>query len=115
MKWPESINQFIKENYLGTGHQAMADKINKRFGTQYTKAQIKNFYSRHKLNSGLTGHFKKGHVPANKGKKLSPENYKKVEKTMFKKGDKPHNILPVGSVIMRSDGYLAKKIAEPNK
>ena len=34
--------------------------------------------------------------------------------TEFKKGSIPHNHLPVGSVVKKSNGYWEKKIAEPN-
>lgn len=115
--YPAEVREFIQKNYVGVGHQGMADLLNKKFGTQYTKGQMKSWYSRMKLNSGRTGRFKKGNEPANKGKKgihLSPQ-------TEFKKGHRPHNHLPVGTEIWRQDRrkkreieYLYVKIAEPN-
>lgn len=59
--------------------------------------------------------FTKGHTPANKGKKMKPEVYLKAQPTMFKKGNKPHNYMPVGSEAITKDGYVKVKIADPNK
>lgn len=112
-KYPKKVKDFIYKNYVGTGHQAMADMLNQKFGTQYTKADVKSYYSNHKLNSGLTGRFEKNHTPANKGKKgiHTPGS----EKGWFKKGSMPKNHKPVGSErIDNKDGYTSVKTAEPN-
>ena len=59
--------------------------------------------------------FKKGYVPPNKGKKMSPEVYEKVKETMFKKGNSPVNHREVGSERINVDGYIEIKVAEPNR
>lgn len=59
--------------------------------------------------------FKAGHVPSNKGKKMSPEIYTKVARTMFKKGNTPHNHREVGSERINKDGYIEVKVAEPSR
>lgn len=60
--------------------------------------------------------FKKGHVPASKGKKLSPEQYKALQNTMFQPGCRcgaaNSNYVPIGHETMRHDGYTYVKIAE---
>ena len=48
------MDSFIREHLKGTGHQAMADLLNETFGTSFTREQIKGYYARNKLNSGLT-------------------------------------------------------------
>lgn len=109
--YPTEVREFIRNNYIGVGHQGMADLLNKTFGTTYTKGQMKAIYARFKLNSGRTGRFPKGGPPMNaipKGSHLSPE-------TEFKKGSKPRNQVSVGTEILRTDGYVYVKIAEPNK
>lgn len=59
--------------------------------------------------------FSKGHIPPNKGKKVSPEAYEKMSVTMFKKGQVPINHREVGSERVNRDGYIEIKVAEPNK
>ncbi len=110
-QYPEEIKKFIFETHIGVGHKDMAELLNKEFGTNYTKMQMKSYYGRHKLNSGLDGRFEKGHIPANKGKK----GIGGWEPTQFKKGHKPANYMPVGSERINGDGYVDIKIADPNK
>ena len=112
--FPEEIYQFILANHKGTGHQAMANKIKEQFGVEYTKQQIKSFYANHDLNSGLTGHFEKGKPSHNKGVSMSPEIYEKVKATMFKPGNRPHNAVPVGTIVLATIGYYKEKVAEPD-
>jgi len=112
----EEQRQFILENYIGIGNQALTDLINERFKTSFTYTQIKRYKNNHHLNSGLDNHFEKGHIPPNKGKKMSAEQYEKCKATMFKKGNIPHNTCPVGTERIESKNhYLKIKIAEPNK
>ncbi len=109
--FPEKIKKFISKNFVGTGHKAMAEQINKKFGTEYTAEQIKGYYARFKLDSGLTGYFSKGHVPFNKGRK----GVDGWEPTQFKKGQVPVNYRPVGSERVNVDGYVEIKVADPRK
>jgi len=82
-----------------------------------------------KLHS-VTGQFKKGHVPKNKGKKqteyMNPEQIERTKATRFKKGNKPPTHLPVGTITLRQRynrftatrervKYQWIKVAEPNK
>lgn len=62
----------------------------------------------------IASRFPKGHIPQNKGKKLSPETYAKCQPTMFKKGNRPRNHREVGSERVNKDGYIEVKVAEPN-
>ena len=59
--------------------------------------------------------FTKGHHPSNKGKKMPPEVYVKVARTMFQAGHTPHNHKEVGSERVNNYGYNEVKVAEPNK
>lgn len=74
------------------------------------KAMVKN----HNILSGRDGRFQKGYDPPNKGKTISKENYDLIKPTMFKKGHRPSNSLPVGSETINSTGYVVVKVAEPN-
>src|SRR5690348_12989 len=65
--YPEDIKNYIKQNYIGVGPKAMADVLNKTFGTKYTNMQMNSYYKNHGINSGLNGQFQPDHTPFNKG------------------------------------------------
>lgn len=110
--FPEEIQSFILQNYAGTGPVEMTAVLSDRFGKDYSKNQLKAYYKNHGLNSGLDGRFQKGHVPDNKGKKMSQEQYEKCKATMFQKGNVPYNHMEVGEYTHTTDGYLVRKIKE---
>ena len=104
--FPAEVVAFIRANYKGVGWADMAEMLNGEFDKHYTKEQIAGYYKNHKLNSGLTGRFEKGHVSHNKGRKgyCAPGS----EKGWFTKGSQPWDTAPVGTVVER-EGYLWKK------
>ena len=65
--------------------------------------------------NSIASRYHKGSVPKNKGVKVSPETYAKMQPTMFKKGHASHNHREVGSERVNVDGYIEIKVAEPNK
>ena len=109
------MKQFILDNYKGRYNQELADLFNQKFNTNITSRTIKSYKANNKLNSGLSGKFRKGQAPHNKGKKMPKEVYEKVKHTMFAKGNVPPNHRPVGSERISKDGYIEVKVAEPNK
>lgn len=82
------------------------------------KAPLERFRLAGKLGTNhpnaVAHRFKKGSIPPNKGKKMSPEVYEKVKETMFKKGNSPVNHRQVGSERINVDGYIEIKVSEPN-
>jgi len=115
MKYTDEMKQFILDNYKGRYNQELADLFNQKFNTNITSRTIKSYKANNKLNSGLSGKFRKGQAPHNKGKKMPKEVYEKVKHTMFAKGNVPPNHRPVGSERISKDGYIEVKVAEPNK
>lgn len=123
----EELIQFMRKNYHNTttldlgvkiGLPAskvykLAYKLGLRKSPEYMKALLRNG-AKSLAESGKAHRYKPGQSPVNKGKKMPKEVYKKVQKTMFKAGHKPHNIAPIGSEVLTKDGYLRVKIAEPN-
>lgn len=88
----------------------LTEEFNDRFGTGFTEEQIKGKCTRLGLRVGRSGCFQKGNLPYNTGTK----GLKSACVTSFKKGNRPHNSLPVGSIVVdRKDGYLKIKVAEP--
>ena len=115
MKYTDEMKQFILDNYKGRYNQELADLFNQKFNTNVTSRTIKYYKANNKLNSGLSGKFRKGQTPHNKGKKMPKEVYEKVKHTMFANGNVPPNHRPVGSERISKDGYIEVKVAEPNK
>ncbi|WP_170240474.1 HNH endonuclease signature motif containing protein [Streptococcus hyovaginalis] len=95
----------------GRSAKEVAKVMNVQFGICLDANQIRNYRRNHGLKSGLTGQFEKGRIPHNKGKKYPnmPPN-----SGQFKKGSKPINRVPVGTIRYTTDGYPKIKIAEPN-
>ncbi len=65
--------------------------------------------------AAIAHRFQKGHAPANKGKRMSPDTYARCAPTMFRKGHVSTRHRPVGSERVNVDGYVEIKVAEPNK
>lgn len=113
MKYTDEMRQFILDNYYGIKTEELTDRFNAEFGTQLSYTAMGAYKKRYKLISGLPRHFLKGHVPANKGQKMSPEVYEKCKGTMFKRGQTPVNYRPVGSERIDEEGYVYVKVKDP--
>ena len=107
--------EFLVKFIPGHLSAEIQDVFREKFGRCLTYDQIKNFKGNNKICSGVNTKFKKKHVPANKGKKMSEEQYAKCKATMFKKGGVPPNYRPVGSERVNVDGYIEIKVKDPNK
>lgn len=114
-KYPPGMFEFVRDNSWGVSSKRMAEMVNERFGTDFTPQRMKCFRARNKIKSGETGWYQKGHEPATKGKTLEeickndPEKIAKVRSTQFKKGQKANNELPLGTVVVNTDGYKLRK------
>lgn len=114
-RWPQGMYEYIRDNSWGVSSKEMAELVNKKFGTNFTQSWVKSFRQRHGIKSGLTGWYQKGHAPGTKGKTLEeickhdPEKLARVKATQFKKGSRPANELPVGSIVISADGYQLRK------
>lgn len=102
-------DEFIRTKYLKYGVRELAGMLNKKFGTSFTEQQIKTYVFNHKIKSGRTGCFEKGHNSWNKGTK----GLCKPNSGSFKKGEVPANHRQLGSErICPKDGYVLIKVAE---
>ncbi|WP_276932675.1 HNH endonuclease signature motif containing protein [Dielma fastidiosa] len=113
MRYTEEMKEFILENYKGISSQELTERFNRRFGTSIAVSVMKSYKSNHKLNSGLTGCFPKGHVPVNKGTKGMFNAG--GNKTSFKTGQLPPNTDPIGTEKVLKDGYVWVKINDAPK
>lgn len=109
--WKEEEKHYLKEITPGRSHKEIAEIMSKEFNYNFTHTQIKGAIGRYKLNTGLTGQFKAGNIPYNKGIK----GLKGANRTSFKKGNRPVNYRPIGSERVNVDGYTEVKVEDPNK
>ena len=109
MKYTAEQVEFLKQHIPGRSYREIADAFNAEFDASMTPSQVKSFIANEGHNTGRTGHFPKGHVPFNKGKKRW---WTGGEETRFKKGNKPYNWMPIGSEKEKSDGYIYVKVAD---
>lgn len=114
-RYPQGMYEFIRDNSWGASSKEMAEMVNEKFGTSFTQTMMKQFRQRHQIKSGVAGWYQKGHPPGTKGKtieeicKHDPEKLARVRSTQFKKGDRPINEMPIGTVVANSQGYLIRK------
>ena len=114
-RYPEGFEEFIRKVSWGKYVPELHKIVTAKFGDVLTQEQLKSFLSRrHIIRFENHGRFEKGHVPANKGKKMPAAVYEKAKHTMFKKGHTPGNHREVGSERINVEGYIEIKVAEPN-
>lgn len=113
-KFPEELNQVIRQTTLGRSVEQQIQEIKALTGQTLSHNQVTGARRRLGLKSGIDSGFKPGCIPANKGKSMSPEVRAKCARTWFQKGIIPTNKAPVGTHRKRQ-GYWWEKIAEPNK
>lgn len=59
------------------------------------------------------GRFKPGQAPWNKGKKMRRETLEKLRPTLFKKGNRPHTWVPIGTeYTYKRDGLIKVKVSD---
>lgn len=103
---------WLKEHIQGTSYEDLTKEFNNRFGTSINQKALKSACSRYGLTNGLNGQFKKGQAPFNKGKSQpfkSEETKAHSLSTCFKKGNRPHNTVPIGSE-REEKGYIRVKV-----
>ncbi|CAB4148736.1 HNH nuclease [uncultured Caudovirales phage] len=123
--WKEKEIKFITDNYSDMNTADIATILNRPIGGVYGKAysmglkKSKEYLakmlereSKKLAEFGKNYQFKKGHVSYNYGQKMSDILYEKIKKTMFKKGNKPHNTRKEGEETVSTDGYTYVKIAD---
>ena len=99
----EVVALIIKNSAMS--RKELAELINSKFGTSYTRIQIQAKCTSLGLKASTDGRLKKGHVTWNKGMK----GYKPSPETMWKKGNVPHTAAPVGHEYITKDGYIECK------
>jgi len=102
--WTTQEDGFIKDNFQTMNCTDISISINRTKSAVKNRVHILGLYiDRTNLTPERLGQYPKGNVPLNKGVKMSPELYEKAKRTMFKKGNKPHNTRIKGEFSDRLD------------
>ena len=122
------MNDIIRERYPFEPTKKIADDLGLSESSVYNRAfamgvkkdpvYLRSTQFPEGYLGGKATQFKKGTAPPNKGQKMSTEVYQKVARTMFKKGSKPTNTQPIGTIHQRRDTggkmYQYIKLADCN-
>lgn len=112
IRYTPEEKEFLKAYCPGHHYWEIKAEFSERF-RPITDAQIKAFLNNNNIRTGKKGWFRKGVTPWNKGKRYIAGG--RSAETQFKKGNMPKQHKPVGTTRISKDGYLEKKIEEPNK
>lgn len=85
-----------------------ADTLNLKKDPEFLKTMNRDLV----IKAGMNSRFTKGSIPFNKGIKGNPAHPNAVA-SLFKKGNLPHNYVPVGTERITKDGYKEVKIEDP--
>lgn len=114
--WTEEEIEILKAKYPHMRTDKLSEELNctrteiyhrvTKLGLKKTEEFLKSPDSGIMIKGSTRGsqfRFPKGHVPANKGKKMSEEIKEKVKHTWFKKGNLPNGTLYDGAITIRLD------------
>lgn len=107
-KYTKEEHEFLKTFVPGHTYKEIVEAYNQKFEEPITTLRVKSYIGNHKLNTGKTGRYEKGHVPANKGKHQPTVG--RMAETQFKKGGLPPNTKPIGYERITKDGYIEVKV-----
>lgn len=112
-RWAPDELAYMKEIVPGRSYAEITKLVNERFSMDLKTTQISSCIGNHRMNTGLTGRFEKGSVPANKGLKgiCAPGS----EKGWFPKDGFSHNRREIGSERTGVDGYVYVKVQDGRK
>ena len=119
-KWPKEVCEYLQKNSRRHSYTETLQILRDRFGLEKSWNDLQSFYCNHNLHSCFDGRFRKGRTPWTKGKTAeeifrSPETLEMFKSTWFKKGLPSHNRMEVGAEVVKADGYLWRKVADPNE
>jgi hypothetical protein len=125
--WTEADIERLRELYPDTPSEDIAMALDRPLYSIYNKALALGLRKsaeylagphacrlRRGGNVGAQYRFRKGHKTWNAGMKGLKAKGRAIE-TQFRVGQMPHNHVPVGTIVMATDGYLKIKVGEPKE
>ena len=112
IRYTQEEKAFLKEFIPGHTWREIQKAFEDRF-RPIELTQIRAYIKNNHIRTGRKGHFKKGVPSWNKGISYKPGG--RAIETQFKKGNIPHDHVPVGTIVINSYGYKRIKVGEPNK
>lgn len=126
--WRADEEAYLREHYSNGSTKAIAAHLRrpihkvyakaKKLGLAKTEEYIRDPANGCRIAKGQTVpgsqeyRFPKGHVPANKGQRRPGYAPGRMAETQFRKGQRPHTWVPVGTILKDADGYLRIKVRE---
>lgn len=125
--WTESELEIVRRKYPHRPTKEIAEELVRPIGSVYQKADTLGLkktaaflssplsgimYKGDPRQIGKNARFQKGQVAHNKGLRRPGYAPGRMSETQFKKGNRPKNWLPVGTIKPDSEGYLRIKIRE---
>lgn len=113
--WTPERREWFRAFVPGHSEAEIAAEHERVFGWPLTRAQVSNGKQLLGVRSGTAGgRFAKGHVPANKGRTwgefMSPEGQARSRENVFRKGQQPHNAVPLLSTRLSKEGIPMVKV-----
>ena len=109
--YPHQSNQDLARLFGRT--KGAIDGAGRSFGLKKSVVYLRSVGIQKGSNLGALFRFPKGNVPANKGLRRPGWSVGRMRETQFRKGERPLNWKPVGTICTDSDGYRRIKVREP--
>lgn len=114
--WSPERDQWLRDYVPGHSQAETMEAFRERFGVPIALGQLKDRKVALGIRSGTHGgRFQKGVAPSNKGRRwdeyMSPDSQSRSRATQFRRGQLPHNTLPIGSERVSKDGLIEVKVA----
>jgi hypothetical protein len=124
-RWTEEEIEYLKNHFHNSYTKHLCILLNKSYTSiagkayslglkkspEFLQAELQIQADRLRI-IGADSRYKPNHVPANKGKPMSEELYKRFAPTMYQKGHEPHNIQNEGAERIDKDGYIQIRISK---
>lgn len=116
-RWTDEEKAYIKSHCAECSRAELARRMSELF-RPVSEAQVVAWMKNNHVANGRDTRFSKGGESWNKGRRqidvIPADRLAAVRRNWFRKGHVPHNKVPVGTELVKDDGYLWRKVADPD-